>query len=199
MYECISGKIIELKPTHVVIDVQGVGYFINISLTTFSELQGKEKNCSVYVHLVVREDDLRLYGFSEKEERQIFRLLISISGIGPRVAMTVLSGIGVEKFKEAVSSANLVALTSISGIGKKTAERLIIELREKIGEFCPGTIDAGSASGVITSEKSEDVLSALIALGYKRAEASKAVNKAFESNPDGPVEILIREALNYIK
>jgi holliday junction DNA helicase RuvA len=201
MYESISGKLIERKPTHVVIDVNGVGYFINISLSTYSELRDETGPVTMFVHLIVREDDLRLFGFATKEEREVFRLLIGVSGVGPKVAMTVLSGVGAEKLKEAISTSNIVALTSISGIGKKTAERLIMELKEKVGDLAhkAGVPLKSGGDALLCSERADDVLSALQALGYKRAEANKAISQALTSKPSSSVEELIREALNYIK
>ncbi len=201
MYESISGRLIERKPTYVVIDVNGLGYFITISLSTYAELRDDMEQVTIFVHLIVREDDLRLFGFATKEEREVFRLLIGVSGVGPKVAMTVLSGIGSEKLKEAISSGNIVALTSISGIGKKTAERLIVELKEKVGDLASlsgGAVRSGS-DVLLSSERADDVLSALLALGYKKAEATKAISQALSMHPTAAVETLIRESLNYIK
>ncbi|MFC1808812.1 Holliday junction branch migration protein RuvA [Candidatus Omnitrophota bacterium] len=200
MYELIVGTLVEKKPTHVVIDVNGIGYFIHISLATYSQVHQNNGRCSLYVHLIVREDDLKLFGFADKEEREVFRMLLSVSGIGPRVALTVLSGIGVEKLKEAIAMGNVAALTSVSGIGKKTAQRLIVELKEKVSDFVKGSNTLSiPGENSVTSELADDVLSALLSLGYKRAEATKAVSQAFNKNPDTSVEELIRESLNYIK
>jgi len=200
MYEFLCGRIVEKKPSHVILDVNGTGYHVLISLETFSALPEIDVISQVLVHLIVREDVLQLYGFARKEERNVFRLLIGVSGIGPRLALTILSGIGTEKLKEAIATANVITLTNVSGIGKKTAQRLIIELREKIVHSDKGIKSlTGDFDCALEQDVMDDTLSALIALGYKRQESIKAIQTAHTQNPKMKIEELVREALNFVK
>lgn len=196
MYEYLSGKLAEKKPTHAVLDVGGIGFSLTISLATYSALPDAGEPCSLYAYLHVREDAQLLFGFSTKEERDIFLKLLSISGIGPRLAVTILSGMGVAQLCDAIAQDNVLALTNIPGIGKKTAQRLIIELKEKIGRVS-SAVPAGGAltEGTLV----DDALSALMALGYKKPEAAKALQAAYTKQPNATVEELIRETLGQMK
>lgn len=197
MFDYFSGKLANKNPTEAVLDVNGIGYHFLISLATFSALPEPGSHCRLFVHLQVREDAQQLYGFVSEFERMTFRLLISVSGIGPKLGVTVLSGVGPEKLQEAIASADVTTLTRIPGIGKKTAERLVVELKEKISHKMKATgitRIAGFSLSVF-----EDAISALLALGYKRPEAEKAVSRALEQSPEAKVEKVIREALGAIR
>ena len=199
MYNYLSGKLIEKSPTAVVIDAGGVGYDVFIPVSTYASLPALGEFVKLLTHFVVREDAQLLYGFATDEERKMFRHLISISGIGPKIATTALSGILVEDLKVAIKEGNLAVLTSISGIGKKTAERMVIELREKM------IVEVGRASngakGIvpIVSSEAEDAFQALIALGYSKNQAQVAVDKVVGSHSEKlSVDKLVRFALKYV-
>lgn len=198
MYHYLSGKLIEKSPTAIVIDVNGVGYDISIPVSTYASLPALGGQVKLLTHFVVREDAQLLYGFATEEERKMFRMLISISGIGPKIANTALSGILVEELKVAIKDGNVAVLTSVSGIGKKTAERIVIELREKVILEGGKTLGAKSASPLFSSE-AEDAVQALIALGYSKNEAQTAVDKAQKSASEKlAVDKLVRTALKYV-
>lgn len=200
MYEFLRGIVIEKKPTHIVLDVNGVGYFMTISLSSFSLLPEAGEKGTVYTHLVVREDDMQVYGFHDTEERVMFRLLLSISGVGPRLAITILSGIGAEKLVSAIAAGDVVTLTGISGVGKKTAERLIVELKEKVGKLSPAmSYDSTGSKPAASVLIVDDALAALISLGYKRGVAEKAVKTAYDAGASDSVEGLVRDALGYMR
>lgn len=198
MYHYLSGKLIEKSPTAVVLEAAGVGYDIAIPVSTYASLPALGESVKLLTHFVVREDAQLLYGFASDEERKMFRLLISISGIGPKIAMTALSGILVEDLKSALKEGNVAVLTSISGIGKKTAERMVIELREKV------IVEGGGRSGEkglisTLSQEADDAVQALIALGYSKNESQGAVQKAQKSFPEKiPVDKLVRAALKCV-
>lgn len=200
MYSYLSGRLVEKLPTAVVIDVQGVGYHVQIPVSTFSALPSLGETVKLLTHFVVREDHQALYGFATAEERDMFRLLMSVSGIGPKMAVTVLSGIAIEELKKAIIDGSLVVLTQISGIGRKTAERIIVELREKI------VLDKRSAGTPLTElvraneQLVDDSVQALVSLGYKKQSAKEAVQKVL-CQPDSAknsVQELIRSALKFV-
>jgi len=198
MYNYLSGKLIEKTPTAVIIEAAGIGYDLTIPVSTYASLPSLGEHVKLLTHFVVREDAQLLYGFATEDERKMFRMLISISGIGPKIANTALSGILVEDLKIAIKDGNVAVLTSISGIGKKTAERIVIELREKVILEGGKTSGAKSASHLISSE-AEDAVQALIALGYSKNEAQTAVDKAQKSAPEKlAVDKLVRNALRHI-
>jgi len=200
MYHYLSGKLIEKTPTSVVMDVNGVGYDILIPVSTYSSLPALGQSVKLLTHFVVREDAQLLYGFGTDEERKMFRLLISVSGIGPKIATTALSGILVEDLKLAIKDGNISVLTSISGIGKKTAERMVVELREKvILDGSKSTSLSGSRGTIMISSEAEDAVQALIALGYSKNQAQIAVEKAVKSSADKlPIDKLVRVALKFV-
>lgn len=198
MIASIRGVLVTKSPTEVIVDTQGVGYSINIPLSTYAALGGINSTVTLLTYLHVREDALQLFGFATEEERAIFRLLISVSGIGPRMAQTILSGITVPDLKHHLASGNLGALTTIPGVGKKLAERLVVELRDRItkvetsGAFPPPATDRQSQ---IRSE----ALLALTSLGYSRPVAEKALLSALKElngNETG-VEALIKTSLRH--
>lgn len=199
MYQYLNGTLVEKNATALVIDVNGVGYYVQIPVSTFAALPETGKTAKILTHFVVREDAHALYGFYTEEERQLFRLLISVSGIGPKTALTALSGVVIPEMKQAIVDGNLAVLTGISGIGKKTAERMVVELREKLvveERKAPG---AGavkpSASPVV-----DDSVRALIELGYKKQDAQDATEKALKNFESGKVKLedLIRASLKYV-
>jgi Holliday junction DNA helicase RuvA len=167
----LTGRLAEKSPDQLILDVAGVGYLIHIPLSTFYELPEAESPASLFIHTHVREDALALYGFLTERERSLFLLLISVAGIGPRVALTVLSGIPPAELVEALRAQDVRRLIAIPGVGKKTAERMVLELSEKVARFAAETAAAPS-----TIVSKDDVLSALVNLGYRRAEAERAVD-----------------------
>ena len=196
----LSGKLLEKNATHVIVDVAGVGYEVNIPLSTFYELgeEGDDVVLRIYTH--VREDALQLFGFNTPRERDLYLKIISVQGIGPKLGITVLSGIGVDELVKAVKGNDLARLTSIPGIGRKTAERLVIDLRDKIGELAvdgSGSKTA-TASAVSGDETFDDALSALINLGYQRNVAEKALNSAKADVTEPTVQKLLRRALQLL-
>jgi len=190
MYEYIKGNITELTPAGVVLETGGVGYFIHISLTTYSQISGHE-NVRLFLHQIVREDAHLLYGFADKEERHLFRMLISVNGIGPNTAVMMLSSFLPEDLREAVLHENVNLLKSIKGIGAKTAQRVIIELKDKIG-IGPAT-DKIFKSG--ENEIRNEALSALEMLGYNKKAVEKDLDKIIKAQPGLSVEKLLKIAL----
>jgi len=189
----LSGKLIRRSPAEAVIDVGGVGYHVFIPLSTFRALGEPGTDVHVFTHTHVREDTLDLFGFVTVGERTIFRALISVSGVGPKLGLAVLSGLSPEVFHRAVIDEDLALLTSISGVGKKTAQRLVVELKEKLSG-----LDVSSVGGEAAGEEAQtgDAVLALVSLGMKRASAREAVVKVREAaGEDLPVEEIIRRAL----
>jgi Holliday junction DNA helicase RuvA len=193
MYEYIQGKIAELTPASVVIDNQGIGYSIQISLNTYSALAGKEQ-AIVFLHQVVREDAEILYGFFNKSERGIFRQLISVSGIGANTARMILSSMSPEETRDAILSGNVALLNQIKGIGAKTAQRIIIDLRDKVGK--------SDVSGEFLFSQSntnrDEALSALVMLGFAKNTVEKVLDKLIKDKPSIGVEELVKHALKSI-
>ena len=186
----IRGRLVEKNPTEVVIDVNGVGYLLHISLHTYSLLSDNE-DIKLYTHLQVKEDSHTLFGFADKFERELFRLLISISGIGASIARTMLSSLHPDQVKNAIATGDVPTIQSIKGIGAKTAQRVIIELKDKILKVYD--IDEVSVSQNNTNK--EEALSALETLGFNRKQAEKVVDKVIQSNPEETVENIIKQAL----
>jgi len=191
MISYIRGKLVEKTPTYVVVETGGIGFKLQIPLSSFEALGEIGSGIRIRAYLHAREDALQLFGFATEEERELFQLLISVSGIGPRLAQGILSGISVKEFKLAVRDQDLAKLTSAPGVGKKTAERLILELREKIGEV---KTDRMPVSFAMTPAGKEAIL-ALVSLGYKRSRAVEVVQKLIQKEPSLLLEELIRRAL----
>ena len=187
----IKGRLVEKSPTELVIDCNGIGYLVNISLNTYSLLSESE-SISLYTHLQVKEDSHTLFGFFEKTERNLFRKLISVSGIGASTARTMLSSLSPDEIQRAILSENVTTIQSIKGIGLKTAQRVIIELRDKVAVL--GDVD-GSTIG-ISNSKREEALSALEVLGYSRKQTTKVIDKIIGDNSEISVEGIIKDALN---
>ena len=194
----LTGKIVQKSPTEIILDVQGVGYLVNVSLTTSEKLKESDNSIKLLTYLHVREDAMQLYGFATEAERELFRLLISVSGIGPKMAQGILSGLSPTELREAIITGNLIALTSISGVGKKTAERIILELRSKLGkiEFSEATESAPSSSQL---KVRSEALVGLMSLGYARAIAEKSLRIVLNesSGIELSVEELIKRALKH--
>jgi Holliday junction DNA helicase RuvA len=186
----IKGILIEKTPTYVVIDCGGVGYELKISLNTFSQIEG-EASCLLYTHFVVREDAQLLYGFKEKSERELFRLLTSVSGVGPSTAIMILSSLSPDETKNAIVSGDVNTLKSVKGIGQKSAERVIVDLKDKIS----GIEVSSSNFAVSNNTIKEEALSALMMLGFAKKPAEKGLEKALLAEEDLTVEELIKRTL----
>ena len=189
----LKGKLVEKSPTNVVIEVNGIGYWVNISLTTFSQIPDNE-NIKLYTHLQIKEDSHSLYGFYSKKEREIFRLLISVSGVGTSTARTMLSSLNPHQVVEAISSNNVSIVQSVKGIGSKTAQRLIIELRDKILKIYD--LDETYVNSNNTTR--EEALSALEVLGINKKSSERLVDNIIKENQDISVEEIIKETLKNI-
>jgi len=197
----ISGLLIDKSPSHVIIDVQGIGYRVFVPLTTFYELPDAGDKVALNVHTHVKQDAIHLFGFFTREERDIFQLMISISGIGPKLAMNILSGISTPELTRAVSQGNLNRLISIPGVGKKMAERLILELKDKFLKLSPPEETGKSGSGTTPAELlQEDALSALVNLGYKRDAAKRAFDKVMIGTDEAEMtlDILLKKTLQIL-
>jgi Holliday junction DNA helicase RuvA len=185
----LRGKLAQKEPARVIVDVNGVGYEVFIPLTTFTALPEAGSDVSIDVHTHVREDLIALYGFSSRRERVIFEKLMTISGIGPKLAVTILSGGSVEELVGAIKRSDLARLTAIPGVGRKTAERIILELKDKLQDF----IEAQAKSSV-----EADVLSALENLGYNRALSEAALRRAFDGDRTASFEVLFKRSLQIL-
>lgn len=196
----LSGTLLFKQATSVILDVAGVGYEVTIPLSTFYDMEDAGAQIQLRVYTYVREDALQLFGFRTARERELFLKLISVSGIGPKLGISMLSALSAEDIINAIRTNNLARLTSIPGVGKKTAERLVIELRDKMAalsspameeEFAARTDGAPPTEDVVR----EDTLSALVNLGYQRATAEKAITQAMQEGGDLSVQVLLRRSL----
>ena len=194
MLDYIKGSIAELNPAYAVIDNHGMGYMINISLSTYDALTrlGTDKETLLYIHEAIREDAHLLYGFATKKEREAFLLLISVSGVGPNTARMVLSSMSVEEFSQAIAGNNVAMIKSVKGVGAKTAQRIIVDLKDKI-KVADDTllIQSGQPAG----ETFDEALAALVMLGFTQQASQKALKALFSSNPSLSVEQAIKQAL----
>ena len=186
----IRGRLVEKNPTYVVVDCAGVGYMLHISLQTFSALSDDE-NVRLFAHLSVREDAHTLYGFISKTEREVFKLLISVSGVGTSIARTMLSSMSSEEVQNAIASENVTLIQSVKGIGLKTAQRVIVDLKDKILK----TFDIDELSLNTNNTNKEEALSALEVLGFNRKQSEKAIAVILKDSPNETVELLIKKAL----
>lgn len=188
----LRGIIIEKQPPELVLDVQGVGYELSAPMSTFYSLPALNQEISLYTHMVVREDAQLLFGFASERERLLFRSLLKVNGVGAKLALAILSGSDVDGFARCVQEGDTASLTRLPGVGKKTAERLIVEMRDRLAEVGMGP-EGALAAGVTVSGAKNEAVEALVALGYKAAEAEKML-KGFDS--DGmTTEQIIRQAL----
>ena len=186
----ISGKLVEKNPTYAIVDCNGVGYLLHISLNTFSSLPDQEA-VRLYTHLLIREDAHTLFGFINKTEREVFRLLISVSGVGPSIARTMLSSMTSEEIQQAIASENVPLIQSVKGIGAKTAQRVIVDLKDKILK----TFDLDEVSVHANNTNKEEALSAMEVLGFTRKSVEKVLDKICKTTPDASVETIIKQAL----
>ncbi|EEG42664.1 Holliday junction DNA helicase RuvA [Flavobacteria bacterium MS024-3C] len=186
----LRGKLVEKNPTEIVVECGGVGYLVHISLHTYSLLPSEEA-VSIYTHLQVKEDSHSLYGFMEVSERAIFRLLISVSGIGANTARTMLSSLSPEELRDAIAASNVGTIQSVKGIGLKTAQRVIIELKDKILKI----YDLEELSTPLDNTNKEEALSALEVLGFARKQSEKMVEKILKASPSLSVEDIIKQTL----
>ncbi|HRX30886.1 MAG: Holliday junction branch migration protein RuvA [Bacteroidales bacterium] len=194
MFEYISGNLTDLTPAYAVVDINGLGYHVNISLNTFTELEGKGE-VKLYLHHVVREDAELLFGFATIQERNLFRLLISVSGVGANTARLILSSLTVDELKAAIATENVTVIKQVKGIGLKTAQRLVVDLKDKviaIGEI-PNQI-----IGQINNTSLNEALSALVMLGFARSAAEKVLSQIAKKEGDVSVETLIKLALKQL-
>ena len=210
MIEYIKGELTEINPTEAVLEVNGIGYLLNISLNTFTAIQGK-KEVKLYVDesLVTggRDDSYTLYGFYNKQEREIYRMLITVSGVGSNTARMILSATSATELVNIIASGNEKALKGVKGIGLKTAQRIIVDLRDKMTQsglivetFDAGNMgEAGKLDTNINSQTKEEAVGALTMLGFAQAPSSKVVTEILRGNPDMPVEQVIKQALKLIK
>lgn len=191
MIEYIKGQLVELTPTEAVVECAGIGYNIQISLQTYETLD-KQTEVKIYIHHVVKEDDELYYGFASKDERALFRLLITVSGIGVGTARIMLSSLSCDEIRNAILGGDVRRIQSVKGIGGKTAQRLVIELQDKIGK---GSGTAENTIGNNFNATAEEAVTALVMLGYTKQNAQKAVNNILKSNPSASIEVLIKNSL----
>lgn len=192
MYEYISGKVAELAPTYVVVEAAGVGYYINISLQTFSAVEHAD-DVRLYVHFIVREDAQTLYGFATKEERELFRSLISVSGVGGNTARMILSTYGPSELRNIIATENAVLLKNVKGLGLKTAQKIIVELSGKMALM--GQQSVAGVSAAVSGGIYDEAMAALMMLGFQRAASDKALKAILRESPSIAVEEVVRQAL----
>lgn len=196
MYESIYGNITNLQPTTVVIETSGgIGYILNISLNTYTTIQGKEKT-RLFTHLVVREDAWTLFGFADEVERELFRLLISVSGVGAMTARIVLSSYTPAELESIIANGDVKKLKAVKGIGGKTAERIIVDLRDKINQASAGAITSLPMTKRI--DDFDEALAALTMLGFARAQSQKVLNAIYDADPGTPLEAAIKKSLSML-
>ena len=186
----IRGKLVEKNPTFLVVDCNGVGYLLHISLNTYANLPDSEA-VILYTHLSIREDAHTLFGFISKTEREVFKLLISVSGVGPSIARTMLSSMTSEEIQHAIASNNVAVIQSVKGIGVKTAQRVIVDLKDKILK----TFNLDEISATPSNTNKDEALSALEVLGFNRKQAEKVISNVLKENPEATLEKLIKLAL----
>ncbi len=195
MYNYISGKLVEITPAYAVIDCGGVGYILEISLNTYTQIKDKSE-VKLLAHFVVREDAQLLFGFYEEKERSLFRQLIAVNGVGVATARVMLSSYSTDELANAIISQDVKTVQGIKGIGPKTAQRIVLELHDKLGKL--DDIAVVPTKGLQGNKNQEEALSALLALGFPKSAAEKAVRKASEGNLDATVENLIKMALKML-
>lgn len=193
MIDYLKGEIAELTPASVVVECSSIGYFAHISLNTYSALNGL-KSAKLYIHESIREDAHVLFGFSDKHERDIFLHLVSVSGVGPSTARMMLSSLNSKEIESVIATENVSVLQSVKGIGAKTAQRIIVDLKDKI-KFSDDAISAKTLSASVSSATGNEAVSALVMLGFPQANSQKVVAKIVKENPSAKVEAIIKEAL----
>ena len=196
MYEYINGTLAEVAPAYAVVDAGGIGYFINISLQTYSEIEHND-TATLYLHYIVREDAHILYGFATKVERELFRLLIGVSGVGGNTARMIQSTYSPTELRNIIGTGNAVLLKNVKGLGLKTAQKIIVDLSGKMVDLTADDKTA-SATTVVNNEAYDEALSALIMLGFQKGASEKVLKKIFKEDPDLRVEEVIRIALKQL-
>lgn len=197
MYEYINGALAEITPAYAVVDAGGVGYFINISLNTFSIIE-KEEQVKLFLHHIVREDAEMLYGFATKEERDLFRLLISVSGVGGNTARMIQSTYSPSELRNIIATGNAVLLKNVKGLGLKTAQKIIVDLSGKMVDLPSHNAATNALAASQHSEAFEEALAALIMLGFAKTASEKVLQKIFKADPSLSVEEAIRSALKQL-
>ncbi|TAL64222.1 MAG: Holliday junction branch migration protein RuvA [Bacteroidetes bacterium] len=190
MIDYIKGPITQITPTFLTLETGGIGYFINISITTFSKLEGKTE-CKILIHEIIREDTHQLFGFADSEERDIFRLLISVSGVGANTARMMLSSLNPAEIEKAIIGSDVNILKSVKGIGLKTAQRIIVDLKDKLGKQA----GSGEIFAFADNTKRDEALSALVMLGFAKSAVSKVLDKIVGEEKNLTVEDMIKRAL----
>ncbi len=190
MIEYLKGQIVELDPAHVIVDIGGLGYYLHISLSTYTAISGKDQY-KFFIHEVIREDAHSLYAFHNKEERELFRLLVSVSGVGANTGILILSSLSVNELRNAIITDDVNRIKGVKGIGLKTAQRLIVELKDKLIKE-PVSSDIFIS---INNTTREEALSALVTLGFVKKNAEKAIDQILREHPDKKVEQVIKDAL----
>lgn len=194
----ITGKLIQKQPNSVIVDVGGVGYELTVPLSTFYDLGDMGAEVSLRAYTYVREDALQLFGFRTEREKRLFLLLIGVSGIGPKLAITALSGMSAEELIHAIRSGNLAKLVGVPGIGKKTAERILVELKDKAAQLASPEMEEQLKAGAVISvgeAMRDDLISALVNLGYQKAAVERTVASVIREKPDASFEVSLKQAL----
>ncbi|MDE6117849.1 MAG: Holliday junction branch migration protein RuvA [Duncaniella sp.] len=195
MYEYIKGQIAEITPTYAVIENNGVGYHVTISLSTFEAIQNSTGEIKLFLHEAIREDAWTFYGFMEQKEREMFRLLIGVSGVGPNTAMLILSSLPVSELEAVITSGDHTRLKNVKGIGVKTAQRIIVDLKDKI-KLSDTTLSIQLNAFSAGNEVYEEALAALTALGFAKPQSQKVLKRIFDADPLVKVEVAIKKALS---
>lgn len=197
MIEYIKGEIVELTPTRMIMECSGIGYELNISLNTYTFYNGKPTG-KIYVYEVIREDAHLLFGFAEKEERELFLMLTSVSGVGPNTARMILSSLSPSELSRVIADKNETALTAVKGIGLKTAQRILVDLKNKVKPIEKMTSEENRSSTIANVAVSEEAVAALVMLGFQKSASQKAVNSILKSSPVLAVEQVIKTALRML-
>lgn len=197
MYEYITGTLAEAAPAYAIVETGGIGYFINISLQTYSEIEGRTE-VKLFLHHIVREDAQILYGFATKIERDLFRMLIGVSGVGGNTARMIQSTYSASELQNIIATGNATLLKNVKGLGIKTAQKIIVDLSGKVLDLSEGTAAAAAIAGGATTEAFDEALSALVMLGFQKGASDKVLRKLLKDNPSATVEELVRLALKQL-